>query len=116
MNGARTEPGKTERELFLEVLERTTPGEQAAFLDQACAHDPALRAAVEVLLQHNQDDSFMKSPVIVIPSSEAATQDQPGTPTLAAFGLIFPPRNGCPRGGNISPGALCKPYCHDGTG
>jgi len=86
MNDAPTEPGKTEREIFLEAVERATPGERAAFLDQACAHDPALRAAVEALLRHDMEDSFMQSPVIVIPSSDAVTQDQPGTPSPAVVG------------------------------
>jgi len=37
------------KNLFHAALERE-PGERAAFLDQACAHDPSLRAEVETLL------------------------------------------------------------------
>lgn len=84
MNGSPTPPRQTERDLFLEALERP-PGERVAFLGQACAHNPSLRAAVEALLRHHQEDSFMKSPAIG-GSSAAATQDQPGTSPPAAVG------------------------------
>jgi WD40 repeat protein/serine/threonine protein kinase len=85
MSSSETHPRKTERDLFLEALERPTPGERAAFLDEACAHDLSLRAAVEALLQHHLADSFMKLPAIG-GSSAAATKDQPGTPTPAVVG------------------------------
>ena len=86
MSNSETQPRKTERELFLAALERTTPGDRAAFLDEACARDPSLRAAVEALLRHHQADSFMKSPAIGGPSAAAVTQDQPGTPSPAVVG------------------------------
>lgn len=50
MNSARTQPTKTERDLFLEALERPTPDEWAAFLEEACAHDTSLRARQYVQL------------------------------------------------------------------
>jgi WD40 repeat protein len=41
-------------------------GERAAFLDQTCAEDTALRSQVEVLLSHEaQAKSFMESPAVV---------------------------------------------------
>lgn len=86
MNGPRTAPHQTERELFLEVLERTTPGERAAFLDQACAHDPSLRAAVEALLRHHQADSFMDSPAITVASAPASTAERSGTAASEVVG------------------------------
>ena|SRR5438093_716351 len=67
MDGPRTQPRKTERELFLEALERPTPGKRTAFLDEACAHEPPLRAAVEALLQHHKEDGFLESSAIVVP-------------------------------------------------
>jgi hypothetical protein len=39
MDGRRTETPKSERDLFLEALERPTPGERTAFLDEALAED-----------------------------------------------------------------------------
>jgi serine/threonine protein kinase/tetratricopeptide (TPR) repeat protein len=44
-----------EQSVFIEALEKESPGERAAFLDQACADDPALRQRVERLLQRHQE-------------------------------------------------------------
>ena len=38
------------REVFLEAAERADPKSRAAYLDQACAGNPALRRRVEGLL------------------------------------------------------------------
>ena len=50
--------------LFHESL-AVPPSQRAAFLDAACAGDAALRAAVEELLRHadDQTDTFLASPV-----------------------------------------------------
>jgi serine/threonine protein kinase/tetratricopeptide (TPR) repeat protein len=51
------------RALFCEALERKTPQEQAAYLDQACRDRPELRARIEALLQAHQDASgFLDEP------------------------------------------------------
>ncbi len=86
MNGTRMQPTKTERELFLEALERPTPNERAAFLDEACAHDPALRAAVEALLQHHNDDHFLETPAIATPHPAGPKKDRSDTITLVLIG------------------------------
>ena len=86
MNGKRTEPLKTEREIFLAALERTTPEERAAFLDEACAHDTSLRAGVDALLQHHKEDSFMVSPVVTVPRPTTSTEDRSGTATSVVVG------------------------------
>jgi tetratricopeptide (TPR) repeat protein/cell division protein FtsB len=53
-----------ERTIFMEALERATPGERAAFLDAACAGDPALRERVEALLRsHDDAGKFLGTPV-----------------------------------------------------
>src|SRR5262249_59992193 len=53
----------TERSLFLAALEIDDPAERSAFLDRACAGDPALRAQVEQLLQaHQEPGRFMERP------------------------------------------------------
>jgi serine/threonine protein kinase/tetratricopeptide (TPR) repeat protein len=52
--------------IFNEALERDSPADRAAYLDRACAGDPALRARVEELLAvHRRAGGFLESPVIV---------------------------------------------------
>jgi eukaryotic-like serine/threonine-protein kinase len=63
-NPPAKQPSKTEREIFLEALERSTPEERAAFLDVACANNPSLRAGVEALLGHVREDRFLETPVV----------------------------------------------------
>ena len=77
MHDPKAQPTRTERGLFLEALERPSAEEQAAFLDQACGHDPALRAAVEALLHNHKQDSFLETPVIAGPSGATPTADPP---------------------------------------
>jgi eukaryotic-like serine/threonine-protein kinase len=53
----------TEETVFAAALEKTNPTEQAAFLDQACAGDDALRARVETLLRsHPRGNNFPTQP------------------------------------------------------
>jgi hypothetical protein len=55
----------TEETIFLAALERANPAEQAAYLDAACAGDPALRQRVEALLRSHADpDSFLDRPAL----------------------------------------------------
>jgi eukaryotic-like serine/threonine-protein kinase len=57
--------GRTEREIFSAALERSTPEDRAAFLDEACGANIALRRRVETLLaRHSEPDSFMRGPAI----------------------------------------------------
>jgi WD40 repeat protein/serine/threonine protein kinase len=42
-----------EEEIFYQALGRSSPAERAAYLQQACAGNPALRASVEALLRAN---------------------------------------------------------------
>ena len=86
MDGPRTQPQKTERDLFLEALERPTPGERTAFLDEACAHDSLLRGAVEALLRHHKEDGFLESPAIVVPPTCAFGENHSGRGALAVVG------------------------------
>jgi hypothetical protein len=44
-----------ERAIFTEALDRDTPADRAAYLDAACAGDPALRARVEALLRSHEE-------------------------------------------------------------
>lgn len=81
MNGKPSEPHRREREIFLEALDRTDPDERAAYLDAACARKPDLRKAVEELLLHQEEDSFMASPVIPRLSSNSALEEHQDTST-----------------------------------
>ena len=52
-----------EQTLFAEALERTDPQDRAAFLDQACQGNPALRERIERLLaQHEHAGDFLETP------------------------------------------------------
>src|SRR5215471_1523589 len=70
------------RELFSQALECQTAEEQAAFLDQVCQGDAALRAQLEDLIQaHREAGSFLQEPsalqgaTVDVPTG----QEQPGT-------------------------------------
>jgi WD40 repeat protein/tRNA A-37 threonylcarbamoyl transferase component Bud32 len=55
----------TEREIFLDALEREDPAARAAYLDVACAGRPALRRRVEKLLRlHREDPTFLNVPAL----------------------------------------------------
>lgn len=61
--------------MFHCTLERE-PAERAAFLDMACADDPALRKEFESLISsHEQSGSFIDSPALR-PAAELIAQDQ----------------------------------------
>src|SRR5215470_15443135 len=63
-----------EEEIFHQALARSSPEERAAYLDQACAGDPALRASVEALLRANVGASgFLDQP----PLAAVATVEEP---------------------------------------
>src|SRR5262245_11723045 len=51
--------------IFLTALEKTQPGEQSAYLDEACQGDESLRKHVEALLQaHGQHDPLLDQPAV----------------------------------------------------
>jgi Protein kinase domain len=51
--------------IFLEVLEKPTLRERAAYLDEVCACDPSLRQRVETLLRAQEDaGSFLEVPLV----------------------------------------------------
>src|SRR6516225_4308447 len=70
----------TEREIFTAALARENRAARAAFLDEACAGDAALRERVESLLaEYQQLGSFMDVPSQAV----ARTVDMPGAPLAA---------------------------------
>ena len=63
--GMDTERWAAVERLYHAARERRDAGGRAAFLDQACANDAALRAEVESLLAHDPDTSaFMEVPAV----------------------------------------------------
>ncbi|HEY7315713.1 MAG TPA: serine/threonine-protein kinase [Gemmataceae bacterium] len=54
----------TEETLFAAALERNTPAERAAFLDEACSGDAPLRQRVEALLRSHEQADFLKTPAV----------------------------------------------------
>src|SRR5262249_6050616 len=51
------------KDIFLAALEKATPADRAAYLDEACAGDAELRRRVEALLcAHDQTDPLLDQP------------------------------------------------------
>jgi serine/threonine protein kinase/Flp pilus assembly protein TadD len=89
-----------EQSLFIEALEREEPAERAAFLDRACAGDPALRQRIERLLQrHQQADCFLERPAVAPAPTGAYTQS----------GTEEPARGDQPEN-RAGPGTVIGPY------
>jgi eukaryotic-like serine/threonine-protein kinase len=70
---------------------------RAAFLEQACGGDEALRRAVELLLaQHEKDDNFLEFPAMEVAAKHLAQQADAALPNplaganLDASGLVSP--------------------------
>ena len=70
-----------EEDIFHQALARSRPEERAAYLDGACAGDPALRAAVEALLRANVGASgFMVRPAPpLLATVDHPVTERPGT-------------------------------------
>src|SRR5215216_4746252 len=65
MSEPETTNRKSEKDIFSQAVEKSTPQERAAYLDGACGKDLSLRQRVEQLLaKHFEQDSFMKKPVV----------------------------------------------------
>ena len=70
-----------EEDIFHQALARGRPEERAAYLDVACAGDPALRASVEALLRANIGASgFMDRPAsALLATVDDPIRERPGT-------------------------------------
>jgi WD40 repeat protein len=87
----------SERTIFVAALEKSTPEQRSAFLDEACAGDAALRERTEALLRsHEQGGSFLGQPVpervaaaLAKPEGAAETQGEPPDPDVAREVLPF---------------------------
>src|SRR5262245_16884470 len=74
----------SEETIFVAALEKS-PAERAAYLDEACARDPELRARVAALLQqHEEAGSFLTTPAAdpttgpYTPDPDAALSEEAG--------------------------------------
>src|SRR6516164_8320274 len=70
-----------EEDIFHEALARNSPQERAAYLEQACAANPAMQAGVEALLRANVGASgFMEPPAVPVAATVAdSVGERPGT-------------------------------------
>src|SRR5262249_36858792 len=74
----------SEREIFFQALDRDDPAERAAYLDEACAGDAALRQQIEALLQsHAKAGDFLDRPAaqqLAAEGDKAAKGPEAGAP------------------------------------
>src|SRR5260221_10856909 len=69
-----------EESIFMEALQKQTPQERAAFLDQVCGSNPELRYSVEMLLKaHDKAGHFLQGGPRNDPTIEQANREAPGT-------------------------------------
>ncbi len=76
------EEPKDIKSIFAEALEKKTPQERAAYLDEACGSDKKLRAEVEALLEsHEQAGSFLETPAfdVTVTFDKSPLTEGPGT-------------------------------------
>ena len=67
----------SERTVFLNALDRPDPAERAAYMDEACAGEPALRERVEALLRsHAVAGDFLAPPAMSPESAPLVGLDQ----------------------------------------
>jgi serine/threonine protein kinase/tetratricopeptide (TPR) repeat protein len=76
-----TEPPLPEESIFAQALEITSAAERAAFLDRACGHDQALRAAVEALLRTEERSGDL----LDLPENVPFTTDLPAREGSGTF-------------------------------
>jgi tetratricopeptide (TPR) repeat protein len=98
----------TEETLFTDALEIADPGERAAFLDRACAGNPALRGRLDRLLaRHTQAGGFLGHPA-ALPTPRPL--DTPGDDST------YPRSHGPHDGGVIGPYKLVEVIGEGGMG
>jgi serine/threonine protein kinase/Flp pilus assembly protein TadD len=70
----------SERSVFFALLDIADPAERLAYLEQACAGDPALRVQVEKLLKaHEEPGPFMDGPAAAMAATDETRIESPGT-------------------------------------
>jgi WD40 repeat protein/serine/threonine protein kinase len=91
----------TEETIFAWALEKSTETERAAFLEEACAGDEALRRRVESLLESHEDGEFLRTPVVVRAAKALGAE--------ATLGMLEPAAIGHPAIAEC-PGTVIGPY------
>ena len=77
----------SEETIFLAALDKCDAAERSAYLDEACAGDPALRQRVEALLRsHDEAGPFLERPAL---ARVGETQTAPGGPAGEDLPLDF---------------------------
>src|SRR5438034_11681682 len=80
----------SERDIFTAARQLTDPAARSAYLDEACAGDPALRERVEALLRaHDQPDSLLDAPAAAPPDPGIAATRSDGAHPEGADALTF---------------------------
>ncbi len=74
----------SERDIFLEALDRPPGLARSAFLDRICGVATPLRQAVDALLAHHRDDAFLDQPVLQAFREDLPSTISPPPPTLGA--------------------------------
>jgi tetratricopeptide (TPR) repeat protein len=75
-----TEPSLPEESIFAQALEIRSAPKRAAFLDQVCADNAALRAEVEALLRaHERSGDLLDVPDHAVPTCDLPADQRPGT-------------------------------------
>jgi serine/threonine protein kinase/Flp pilus assembly protein TadD len=107
-----------ERSIFMAALERESPPERSAYLDEACGGDAALRQRVEALLaSHEQAGTFLRKPVPERLAEKAAAPEKPAETrgeAPAAPERPEPPPEG--QGSRIGPYKLLQEIGEGGMG
>jgi len=80
-----------EESIFIAALEKADAADRAAFLDQACAGDEALRERIERLLRrHEQTDSLLDPPAAGMSATvNQPAADRPGA-VIGPYKLVQP--------------------------
>src|SRR5262245_6324222 len=100
---------KRVKEIFLAVVEKSTPAERDACLRAQCGPDASLLSHVEALLRKHDNAGDFLAPVAVMPSEIADTPVE--------FGAAIPAVNGAEALGSfIGPYRLLKPLGEGGMG
>jgi serine/threonine protein kinase/lipopolysaccharide biosynthesis regulator YciM len=78
--------------LFAAAVALATPAARAAFLDEACANDPALRARLDALLRaHDRANPLLDQPGVIDPERtgiHVPAGEQPGTVIAGRYKLL----------------------------
>jgi hypothetical protein len=108
-----SQPAPTAKTVFDHAHELASPAERQAYLDQACAGAPGLRAQVEALLRaHDEAGSFLQKPAVAPPAAGPVLGSN-DTPRPLPHGLPDTTDDASTAtyfAGGESPGAWIGPY------